>query len=170
MHRPVLALLATLCALLTGCASYKLGPTGDIQAGARSVTVEAFRNDTIEPRLIEYISQSLRKAVQRDGTFKLDTHNTGDLVISGVISQYQRTGVGFQPSDVLTVRDYSLNMTAHVTVKERSTGRIVVQKDFVGRATIRAGSDLSSAERQAAPLLAEDMARKISDHLADGAW
>ena len=36
--------------------------------------------------------------------------------------------------------------------------------------TIRSGADLASAERQAAPLLAEDLARKIADALADGTW
>jgi hypothetical protein len=35
---------------------------------------------------------------------------------------------------------------------------------------IRVGSDLTSAERQALPLLAADLARNITALLADGTW
>ena len=39
-----------------------------------------------------------------------------------------------------------------------------------GRTTLRPGADFSSAERQAVPLLAEDLARNITSLLVDGSW
>src|SRR6185369_17073313 len=45
------ALLCLLAALLAGCAGYRLGPTGGQTAGARSVQINPFVNQTIEPRL-----------------------------------------------------------------------------------------------------------------------
>lgn len=163
-------LLALVLLPLAGCASYKLGPTGDFPAGSRSVTVQFFQNQTQEPRLLESVNQSIRAAIQRDGTFHLDTHGDGTIVISGEIIRFDRAPISFQPNDVLTVRDYDLSMTAHVIARERTTGRVVMEKNFNGRSTIRTGSDLSSAERQAIPLMAEDLATRIVEHLADGKW
>jgi len=61
-------------------------------------------------------------------------------------------------------------LTARFTATERGTGRVIVASAASGRTTIRAGADLPSAERQAAPLLAEDLARKITSALVDGTW
>ena len=35
---------------------------------------------------------------------------------------------------------------------------------------VRVGSDLSSAERQAIPLLADDLAKNVTELLVDGTW
>ena len=47
---------------------------------------------------------------------------------------------------------------------------MILEKDVQGRTTLRPGLDLSSAERQAVPLLAQDLARNITSLLADGSW
>jgi hypothetical protein len=39
-----------------------------------------------------------------------------------------------------------------------------------GYTLLRVGSDLTSAERQALPLLAADFARQVTALLADGSW
>jgi len=58
----------------------------------------------------------------------------------------------------------------HITAFERSTGKKLVDQDVSGNTQIRAENDLQSAERQATPLLADSMARKVVDLLADGTW
>lgn len=155
---------------LTGCASYKLGPTNGVTAGEHSIQINPFKNQTIEPRLSEYTTSSLRKELQQDGTYTLDTQDNGDIVVNGVITGFRRSQLTFQPSDVRTVRDYNLSMTAQITATERSTGKTILKKSVSGRTTIRVGSDLGSAERQAIPLLAEDLARNATSALVDGTW
>lgn len=81
-----------------------------------------------------------------------------------------RSGLSFDPRDVLTVRDYELVLTAKFAAIERATGKVLIASSAAGRTTIRAGADLPSAERQAAPLLAEDLARKITAAVVDGTW
>jgi hypothetical protein len=153
-----------------GCAGYQLGPTHDAPAGSRSVQINLFQNNTWEPRLSEPVATALRRAVQRDGTYKLDTHGSGDIILDGVITEFRRSGVTFQPADVLTPRDYELTLYAKVKAIERGTGRVLIDSEVFGRTTIRSGPDLPSAERQAAPLLAEDMAQNIASLLVDGTW
>jgi hypothetical protein len=153
-----------------GCAGYRLGPTNGAPAGSRSLQVNMFRNETWEPRLSEPVATSLRRWVQRDGTYRLATQNDADVILSGELVEFNRSGVSFQPRDVRTLRDYELTLTAHVVATERGTGRELLNTKVTGRATIRVTADEASAERQAAPLLAEDLSRRIISLLVDGSW
>ena len=55
------------------------------------------------------------------------------------------------------------------TLPEKS-GKVVFDREVTGRTTVRVGSDLPSAERQAVPVLAEDFARNATTLLAEGTW
>jgi hypothetical protein len=159
-----------LALAVSGCAGYRLGPTNGQAAGARSVQIDPFVNKTSEPRLGDYVINSLRKHLQQDGTYRLETHDDGDIIVSGVITDYQRRELSFQPADVITALDYEITITAQITARERATGKIIFDRPVKGRTAIRAGTDLTSSERQAAPLLADDLAKKTTALLVDGTW
>jgi hypothetical protein len=164
-------LLAGVTALvLSGCAGYQLGPTNGVAAHEKSVQVSPFANQTLEPRLTDAVTSQVRKALQREGTYQLATHDDGDIVVTGVLTRYQRQEVTFVPSDVLTVRDYRLVLTAHVTARSRTTGAIVLDQNVTGTTLMRVNSDMTSSERQVLPLLAADLARNLTALLADGSW
>jgi len=86
------------------------------------------------------------------------------------VTHYQRRELSFLPNDVLTVSDFRVNATVHVAVEEKRTGRTVLDQDVSGYTLVRVGSDLSSAERQALPLLADELAKNIAALLAEGSW
>lgn len=168
----VRASIALVCGLLilTGCAGYQVGPVNGVSAGARAVTVKPFRNDTFEPRLSETVDFALRRKLQQDGTYRLDTRNSGDIVLTGVIVHLQRAPLSFQPTDVLTPLDYEMTLVAKVTATERVTGKVILDKEFTGRRAIRATANRDLAERQAHPTIAEDLARNITSALTEGPW
>lgn len=166
---PVLCLLLAL-ALPTGCAGYKLGPVNGMTAGAKSVQVNPFLNHTLEPLLSDVVTEQVRKQLQRDGTYKLASHNDGDIVVEGVITAYQRQEQSFAPNDTMVVRDYRLVLVAQVKARDRLTGRKILDKAVTGVTLIRVGADLSSAERQGLPLLAADLAQNVTSLLAEGSW
>lgn len=159
-----------VAALLTGCAGYKLGPTNGSEAGSRSIQINPPFNTTFEPRLAVALNQQLRKQLQRDGTYRLDTKGEGDVVVTTTILHYNKSGESFQPRDTLTVRDYRVHLIARVTAYDRISGKNIVDREFHGRTSVQPGSDQSSAERQALPLLTEDLARNITSALVDGEW
>src|ERR1017187_3723226 len=106
-------LLAGLAALaLSGCAGYHLGPTNGLAAGEKSIQITPFSNKTLVARLGDAVTSALHKSLQHDGTYRLATHDDGDIIVSGVITRYQRYELSFVPSDVLTVRDYRVELTA----------------------------------------------------------
>ena len=160
---------ALAAAMLAGC-GYRLGPTNGAIAGDRSVEVKPFLNKTLEPHLTDYVENSVRKRLQEDGTYKVNTHESGDIVLTGVITEYARTPLSFQPTDVITVVDYEMSMIAEVTAQERSTGKLIFKKTVRGRTSLQVGTDLTSAERAAMPLLTDDLAKKAVAALVDGDW
>ena len=162
--------LAGLLTLLPGCTSYRLGPTAAFPAGQHSIQIGSISNRTNEPRLIEALNNALRKRLQQDGTYKLDTRGESDVVLTGVITRFDRSVLSFQPADILTARDYALGLSAKLTVKDRASGKVLFDREVSGRTTIRAGTDLASAERQAVSLLAENLARNATSLIVDGSW
>jgi hypothetical protein len=169
--RPVLVLLAVATsALAPGCAGYRLGPTNQQIAGARTVFVEYFHNTTIEPRLVEAVNHSLRRHLQQDGTFRLVSTRNADVVVRGTIEKYDRLPRAFLRSDIASVQEYEILLVARVTAIDRLNGRALVDRSLGGRTTLLVGTDLVSAERQALPWLADDFARNVTTALAEGSW
>ena len=163
-------LLASLAGLLCGCAGYKLGPTNGERAGTHSVQINPFLNKTTEPRLSASVTSSLRKSVQQDGTYRLETDDHADIIVTGTVTEYERSHISFEPRDIITPRDYHIVMRAQVKATERATGKVLLNREVVGRTTVRVGSDLPSAERQVIPLMADDLARRATALLVDGTW
>jgi len=156
---------------LVGCAGYHLGPVNGATAGAKSIEVQPFNNQTLQPRLGDAITQSLRERLQTDATYRLTTREgEGDLVVTGVIRQYARQGLGYLNTDVTTPENYRVDLVVHVTARDRLSNRLILDKDVRAHTFVHIGNDLASAERQALPILAEDLAQNIAELLTSGSW
>ena len=153
-----------------GCAGYKLGPTTGQPAGAKSVRVTFFENQTLEPRLVVAVNRAMKKQLQQDGSYALKTAGNADLVVTGEITDFRRNGISYKPGDTLTVQDYSLSLTAKVKVTERATGEVVLEQDVTGSTIVRVGNDFAAGQRQAVPLIANELARSVTDVLTIGEW
>lgn len=171
MMRRLKIFLPSLAALiLTGCAGYHLGPVNGGEAGARTVEIQPFNNQTLQPRLNDDLTQALRERIQTDATYRLATSERGDVVISGVIRTYHREGLGYLDKDASTPQNFRITMLVHVVALDRATGKTLFERDVKGHALLSIGSDLASAERQAGPLVAADAAQVIASLLTEGMW
>jgi hypothetical protein len=164
--------LAPLCAcVLTGCAGYQLGPTGGQIAGARSIQVPVALNQTLEPRLAEPVTQSLRRRLQEDGTLRLHTgRDNPDLLLQTILLEFQRLPTAYQRRDIASVQEYEIRITARIVVTEPRSGKTLLDQPVTGRTTVLAGASQSAVENQATPLLADDLARKAVILITEGAW
>ena len=170
--RPLKIILSGFAAVLVaGCAGYHLGPVNGASAGAKSIEVQPFNNQTLQPRLGDAITQSLRERLQTDATYRLASRGgSGDVVVTGVVREYFRQGLGFLNTDVTTPENYRVDLVVHVIARDRLSGKTILDKDVKGHTFVHIGDDLASAERQAMPILAEDLAQNISELLTEGAW
>lgn len=166
--RPLFAALLAL--VVAGCAGYSLGPTNGSPAGSRSVGVVPFVNNTHEPRISEYLTASLRRQLQQDGTFRVETAGAPDVQVTGQILKLERRALSYATNDVLTPQEYTLVLTAQVVARDTLTGRTNLNRAVQGRTFIRLGNDLASSEREAMPVLTDDLARNAVSLLVDGTW
>jgi hypothetical protein len=170
MRLPGMIVIGAAALLLAGCAGYHLGPVNGAVAGEKSIEVLPFNNQTLQPRLGDAVTQALRERLQVDATYHLATHGPGDVVVSGVITRYNREGLSYLNNDVTTTENYRVGIIAHVTAHDRTTGKVLLDKNVNGYTLINVGTDLADSERQSLPLLAEDLARNITELLTEGAW
>jgi hypothetical protein len=61
-------------------------------------------------------------------------------------------------------------VVVHVTARDRMSGKLILDKDVKGHTFVHIGGDLVSSEREALPLLADDLAQNITEMLTDGTW
>jgi len=156
--------------LLAGCAGYRLGPVNGQIAGDKTIEVQPFNNQTLQPRLGDVVTQAVRDRLQSDGTFHLATREAGDIIVSGIIVNYTRQPLSYLNTDVATPQNYRINVIAHVTVRERQSGKILAVKNISGYTFVNVGTDLQDAERQGMPLAAEDLARNVAGMVTEGSW
>jgi hypothetical protein len=170
MRRLELFALVAAMGCFAGCAAYHLGPVNGAAAGAKAIEILPFNNQTLQPRLGDAVTRALRERFQADGTYLIATHEPGDIVVSGVITRYNREGLSYLNNDVTTTENYRVSVIAHVVVRERATGKLLFEKDVNGYTLIHVGTDLADSERQSLPLLAADLARNITTLITEGAW
>ncbi len=170
MRRLEFFALAAVAGFLAGCAGYHLGPVNGAVAGEKSVEILPFNNQTLQPRLGDAVTQALRERFQTDGTYHLATHGPGDIVVSGKIISYNREGLSYLNNDVTTTENYRVGVVAHVVVREQATGKLLLDKNVNGYTLIHVGTDLADSERQSLPLLAQDLARNITEMITEGTW
>lgn len=163
-------LTGTLLLAVCGCAGYRLGPSNGLRAGEKTIQIVPATNRTLEPRLGDAATAALRKEIQRDGTYRLVTRGTADIVLTCELFSYERFDISFIPSDTTTLSDYRISLRARVSAKETATGKIILAEEFTGHSLMQVANDLPSVERQTMPILATDLAQKITAALADGTW
>lgn len=160
------ALSAVLILLLTGCAGYRLGST--LSAEYRSVAVPMFRNKTYKPQLEAQVTNGIIKRFQSDGTLRVESAASADVVLTGTIIGYHRNQLRSRAAETGTPREYRVSIEAKIEARERVTGKVVLAPTTVnGSADTFIGNDLQSAEEQVLPLIAEDLARQVVTLLAE---
>ena len=163
----LLLLLMTL-SVLTGC-GYTLGTTNGLAAGEKKIQITPFLNHTVQPGLGDAVTTALRRTIQHDGTYHLATQGDADVIDTGTITKYDRHELNFEPRDVLTVKDFRVNIEAKVTARNVTSGAST-NWTVTAYTLVRVSSDLTSSERQALPDLADQLAKTITDSLVDGSW
>ena len=163
--------LCLAAAVFTGCAGYHVGPVhGSLIPPGKSVEILPFNNQTLQPRLGDALTKAARERIQTDGSFRLATRDPGDVVVSGTITFYGRESLNFLSTDSVTPENYRVGLLAHIVVRERASGRLLLEKNLKPHTLVHVGSDLASAERQALPLIAEDFARDLVSLLSESGW
>ena len=162
---------------LGGCAGYHLGSVAKLSYS--TVAVPMFTNKTVLPQMEAQITNGIIRRLQEDGSVKIANRDDADVVVIGVITKYHRTVLRTDKTDTKNLsnqiqvgtgvpREYRVEITATVELLDLHKQQPVVPKtELTGSADVFIGDDLQSADYQALPLAAEDLARKVAVLVTD---
>ncbi len=159
--------ICLLCAaLLAGCAGYKLGPVQ--KTAYRSIAIPMFKNHTLKPQMEAQVTNAIIKRLHTDGSLAVKSVDDADVILRGEIVRYGRETLRGQRLDTTVPTEMRLTIHARIEVYDRVTGVVVLPATTVtGSADTFLGADQQSAELQALPLIAEDLARKAVSLLVE---
>lgn len=158
-----------VCLLLTGCLGYHLGPVKpSVLRDVHVIAVPTFENKTLLPRIEVLITDSVIKQLQQDGTYRVANENNADAILKAEITEISRAPARSVRGNVLATTEFNLIM--HVKYKlETSSGTVLMPSaEVVGTTSFFVGTDVTTDERQALPLAAEELAIHLVTQLSEG--
>lgn len=163
---PGIGLAIVSCLLTAGCLGYRVGPV--LKADYHSVAVPMFKNQTLQPQLEAQITGAILRRLHTDGTLRVEPEANADLVLRGEIIRYQRHQLRSVREETGVAREYRITVTSNITVQDKRTGQVIRgPTKLTGSAETFIGVDQQTAEFQALPLIAEDLARQVVDLLVE---
>jgi Lipopolysaccharide-assembly len=158
-----------LAFLVGGCAGYHVGPATPAHLRhIKTIAVPTFANTTLVPRIEALVTGTIIKQFQQDGTFRIAHEDQADAVLKGEI-----VGVGRSPArslrgNVLSTTEFNLNLTVRYSLVGRDGKILGYPGGASGSTSFFVGSDVSTDERQALPLAAEELAKQLVSQLSEG--
>ncbi len=161
---------ALLVLSLGGCAGYHVGPIKPYALrDVRSIAVPTFDNKTLAPRVAVLVTDTVIKQFQQDGTYRIASDETADAILKGDITRISRAPARSVRGNVLATNEFNLSMRVRYTLVQRGTGKILANPvEVTGSTSFFVGPDITSDERQALPLAAEELAIRLVSQLSEG--
>jgi len=158
-----------LAFLLSGCAGYHLGPAKPAYLREiHSIAVPVFRNATLVPRIEVLVAGTVIKQFQQDGTFRIANEDNADATLKGEIVAVGRSPARSVRGNVLATTEFNLSVRVRYTLVGRDGKTIAGPSEAAGWTSFFVGSDVSTDERQALPLAAEQLAVQLVSQLSEG--
>ena len=160
---------ALLAVCLSGCAGYRLG---DVKPNhlrdVRKIAVLNFRNNTFNPRVETLVTNTVIKQFQQDGTYQITTPEEADAILDGVVSGISRNPTRSVRGNVLATNEFNLGLTIGYTLRDKKGAPLVGPGSISGGTSFFVGTDVTTDERQALPLAAEDLATRLVSQISEG--
>jgi outer membrane lipopolysaccharide assembly protein LptE/RlpB len=155
--------------LLTGCLGYHVGPVKpSVLRDVHGIAVPTFENKTLLPRVEVLITDSVIKQLQQDGTYRIANENNADAILKAEISEISRTPARSLRGNVLATTEFNLAMHVKYKLETRSGTVLMPSTEVVGTTSFFVGEDVTTDERQALPLAAEELAIHLVTQLSEG--
>lgn len=155
---------------LGGCAGYRLGNVPYAQMeGVRTIYVPVIKNDTYEPSLQVMTTNAVLRALHQDGTYQSSRLGQADATLEIKITAFERRPVRVSRDNVRATDQYRVTLTTQSTLINHRTGtKVFTDLTTTGETDFFVQDDIQEAERQAIPLAAEDLARKLVNQITEG--
>jgi hypothetical protein len=154
---------------LGGCAGYRIG---EIKPHAlreiRTIAVPTFQNESFLPRVEVLITNTVIKQLQNDGTYRIASEENADAVLRATIKSVTRAPRRAVSGNVLATTEFDLGLAVVYTLVGRNGQPAARSGTATGNTSFFVGGDVTTDERQALPLAAEDLATRLVSQLSEG--
>jgi len=161
---------ALLLFSLGGCAGYHIGPVQPYYLRAvHKISVPTFENKTLLPRVSVLVTDTVIKQFQQDGTYRIVGDEDADAILQGEITRVSRAPARSVRGNVLATTEFNLSMRVRYSlVDPKSKKPLRPPADVIGTTSFFVGPDITSDQRQALPLAAEELAVRLVSQLSEG--
>ncbi len=161
---------ALLLLSLGGCAGYQIGPVQPYYLrDVRTIAVPTFENKTLAPRIAVLVTDSVIKQFQQDGTYRIVGDDQADAILKGEITRITRAPARSVRGNVLATTEFNLSLRVRYSlVQRRGDKPLTSWTEVAGTTSFFVGPDITSDERQALPLAAEELAIRLVSQLSEG--
>lgn len=161
--------IAAVCPILSGCLGYHLGPVKPgVLKDVHVISVPTFENRTLLPRIEVLVTDTVIKQIQQDGTYRVANTDNSDAVLKAVITEIGRSPARSVRGNVLATTEFNLVMHLKYSVVTKSGTVIWPPSEVIGTTSFFVGTDVTTDERQALPLAAEELATHLVAQLSEG--
>lgn len=155
--------------LFLGCAGYHVGPaTPAYLRDIHTIAVPTFKNATLVPRIEVLVTGTVIKQFQQDGTFRIANEDSADAILRAEIISLGRSPARSLRGNVLSTTEFNLGLRVSYRLVGRDGHEIKGATQAAGGTNFFVGSDVSTDERQALPLAAEQLALQLVSQLSEG--
>ncbi len=154
---------------LGGCAGYHIGPVQPYYLrDVHSLAIPTFENQTLLPRIAVLITDTVIKQFQADGTYRIESDDKADAILKATITRIARAPARSLRGNVLATTEFNLALQVRYSLVDRSGKQISYPAEVTGTTSFFVGTDITSDERQALPLAAEELAERLVSQLSEG--
>src|SRR5438552_18517554 len=114
MIRIVRKLIIVLCLFATSC-GYHLAGRQLSDGNGRSIAVPTFTNRTTTYKVEQQLAEEVRRELIRRTHFKVTPENTGDVVVTGEVLNYNAVPVIFDPEGRGSAYTILVDLSVRVT-------------------------------------------------------
>ncbi|MDP8215331.1 MAG: LptE family protein [Candidatus Euphemobacter frigidus] len=158
------AIVSGIFLTTAGCGSYRLGTT--LPPHLRTVYVPTFENKTYQTGLDVDLTDAVITRFRQDGNLRPVAEAEADTVLLGEITGWERRVLGYTGEDENVVEEYRLYIIVMITLKDRTSGEILISGQKIrGHTDFFVENSLPEEEEAARPKAYQDTARRIVDHV-----
>jgi Lipopolysaccharide-assembly len=161
--------LAAATLLFSGCLGYQIGPVKpSVLRDVHVIAVPTFENKTLLPRIEVLVTDTVIKQFHQDGTFRIAEEDQADAVMKAQITDVTRIPARSVRGNVLATTEFTLTMHVKYSLMTRAGGVLTPEADVSGTTSFFVGTDVTTDERQALPLAAEELASHLVTQVSEG--
>ena len=123
--------------------------------------------DAFDRRRLMLVTNTVIKQFQQDGTFRITTEDKADAVLRATVTSVGRSPARFVRGNVLATTEFVLGLGVSYTLVGKD-GKPLAGAAITGGTSFFVGADVTTEERQALPLAAEDLAVRLVSQLSEG--